>query len=408
MPSLFLKSSLLVLALALSGCVASRTTVVRGGVGSAAVTLETFDSALSPYGSWVSIPGYGRVWQPSMAYVGSNFYPYGTGGQWVYSDAGWVFDSAYPFGWAVFHYGRWMRDPFRGWCWVPGTDWAPAWVSWRMGGPYVGWAPMGPYGAPMFHDHHWTFVEARLFTGPNVYAYAVPSHRFHEAVSVTRPVYGSVTGPSPTYISQATRTPVTPVPYHRLPSARGAVPPPPGARMSPPSAGPRTLPPPLPGAADARVRSLPPGRGGMMQPPERSSGARRDGFAAPPPAPTRRDGFGAPPPAMPRGDGYAFPSRERSAPPPATFPSRERSAPPPAMPRQGGSAFPSRERSAPPPMQAPSRAPSWGRSSAPPPPSFGRPPPSARPSYSMPAPSAPMQRRSPGPMMAPPPPPSRR
>jgi hypothetical protein len=28
--------------------------------------------------------------------------------------------------------------------WVPGRDWGPAWVSWRTGGDYVGWAPLPP------------------------------------------------------------------------------------------------------------------------------------------------------------------------------------------------------------------------------------------------------------------------
>ena len=32
----------------------------------------------------------------------------------------------------------------RGWCWIPGTTWGPAWVNWRWGGGYVGWAPMAP------------------------------------------------------------------------------------------------------------------------------------------------------------------------------------------------------------------------------------------------------------------------
>jgi hypothetical protein len=35
----------------------------------------------------------------------------------------------------------------RGWGWVPGTMWGPAWVSWRSGGGYAGWAPLPPRGA---------------------------------------------------------------------------------------------------------------------------------------------------------------------------------------------------------------------------------------------------------------------
>ena len=29
---------------------------------------------------------------------------------------------------------------------MPGVEWAPAWVNWRMSGDYIGWAPCGPSG----------------------------------------------------------------------------------------------------------------------------------------------------------------------------------------------------------------------------------------------------------------------
>ena len=44
----------------------------------------------------------------------------------------------------LFHYGRWFYDPYYGWLWVPGYDWSPAWVTWRGGGDYYGWAPIRP------------------------------------------------------------------------------------------------------------------------------------------------------------------------------------------------------------------------------------------------------------------------
>ncbi len=31
-----------------------------------------------------------------------------------------------------------------GWVWVPGEEWAPAWVSWRTSKENVGWAPLPP------------------------------------------------------------------------------------------------------------------------------------------------------------------------------------------------------------------------------------------------------------------------
>ena len=47
-------------------------------------------------------------------------------------------------GWAPFHYGRWLYYNSLGWSWIPGYRWAPAHVSWRYGGDYVGWAPLIP------------------------------------------------------------------------------------------------------------------------------------------------------------------------------------------------------------------------------------------------------------------------
>src|SRR5258708_33181824 len=52
--------------------------------------------------------------------------------------------SEEPFGWATYHYGRWARIRGVGWVWVPGSEWAPAWVSWRRSPDYVGWAPLPP------------------------------------------------------------------------------------------------------------------------------------------------------------------------------------------------------------------------------------------------------------------------
>ena len=122
---------------------------------------EDFYEPLSPYGRWVSTPAYGMVFVPSAAVVGAGFRPY-THGQWVNTEWGWTWVDHHPFGWATGHYGRWYFDASYGWVWVPGTVWAPAWVSWRTGGGYVGWAPMPPGaafgGAYAVYDTSWVFV----------------------------------------------------------------------------------------------------------------------------------------------------------------------------------------------------------------------------------------------------------
>jgi hypothetical protein len=65
-------------------------------------------------------------------------------GHWEWTDAGWSWASDEPWGYATYHYGRWFVDARQGWVWLPGTTYAPAWVAWRSGGGYVGWAPLGP------------------------------------------------------------------------------------------------------------------------------------------------------------------------------------------------------------------------------------------------------------------------
>src|SRR6267143_1450727 len=104
---------------------------------------STFYTKLEPHGAWLEIADYGYVWQPREAESSRSWRPY-TNGRWVYTDAGWTWISEEPFGWATYHYGRWARLRNVGWVWVPGDEWAPAWVSWRKGDEYVGWAPLPP------------------------------------------------------------------------------------------------------------------------------------------------------------------------------------------------------------------------------------------------------------------------
>jgi len=108
-----------------------------GDPGTASVTY--FHEQLSPYGRWVQRDGYGEVWVP---YVAAGWRPYTTG-HWIYTDQGWAWVADESWGWAPFHYGRWYYAD-GGWGWVPGTVWAPAWVAWRNGGGYVGWAALPP------------------------------------------------------------------------------------------------------------------------------------------------------------------------------------------------------------------------------------------------------------------------
>src|SRR5215467_14387643 len=126
------------LSVLVASCGPPRTAVYYPSApGPTAYDVGYFYDYLSPYGRWVFLPGYGYVWSPSG--VGYGWRPY-TNGHWVWTSYGWTWVSGYHWGWAPFHYGRWAYTG-GGWYWVPGTTWGPAWVSWRSGPGYVGWAP---------------------------------------------------------------------------------------------------------------------------------------------------------------------------------------------------------------------------------------------------------------------------
>jgi len=113
---------------------------------SADVSVDFFYNNLSG-GSWIEVADYGYCWQPDVVVSNTSWRPYADG-YWAYTDLGWTWVSYEDFGWATYHYGRWARLADYGWVWVPGRDrdleWGPAWVSWRTGDQYVGWAPLPP------------------------------------------------------------------------------------------------------------------------------------------------------------------------------------------------------------------------------------------------------------------------
>ncbi|MGH9529238.1 MAG: DUF6600 domain-containing protein [Terriglobales bacterium] len=124
---------------------------------------------LDANGTWRDTPEYGHVWIPNQ--VAPGWAPY-TDGQWIYeSPWGWTWDDYAPWGFAPFHYGRWVS--FGGyWGWAPGPyygGWdrgyyAPALVSWFGGGGWgvgvgfgfgggYGWCPLG-WGEPFIPWYH--------------------------------------------------------------------------------------------------------------------------------------------------------------------------------------------------------------------------------------------------------------
>jgi hypothetical protein len=137
-----------------------------------AESYQYFYQPLRPYGEWVLVTGHGPCWRPGRVAVG--WRPY-FDGRWVWTDCGWSWVSVEPWGWATYHYGRWMLTPEFGWVWVPGRTWAPAWVCWQSGPGFVGWAPLPPatvvgvgFCTEVFgiRLECWTMVRERDFLAP--------------------------------------------------------------------------------------------------------------------------------------------------------------------------------------------------------------------------------------------------
>src|SRR5438132_3559004 len=189
---------------------------------------DTFYTQLDRYGDWRETSDYGYVWQPRQA-QSRTWRPY-TDGHWVYTDVGWACVSEEPFGWATYHYGRWTRLRNIGWVWVPGDEWAPAWVSWRKSSDYVGWAPLPPEArfdrgtgihnwSDSYYDvgpDQYCFVETKQFGAPRLESSVVPSERnvtiVNQTTNITNITYNNTTivnqGPSYDEIRTQTQQPI--------------------------------------------------------------------------------------------------------------------------------------------------------------------------------------------------------
>jgi hypothetical protein len=146
-----------------------------------------FRETLDDHGRWVTHPRWGEVWVPTTTQ--ENWRPYLLG-HWVYTDEwGWYWLADEEWGWITYHYGRWVvdRDYGLGWIWVPGTQWSPAWVSWRQGDEVIGWAPMPPdeiYADAQDDPDVWVFVRASDIMAPAVAVVVLPAPQ--AAVFVSR------------------------------------------------------------------------------------------------------------------------------------------------------------------------------------------------------------------------------
>jgi hypothetical protein len=158
-----------------------------------AVQYMTGAADLQTYGSFSQTAQYGQVWYPAS--VPANWAPYRTG-HWAYvSPWGWTWVDNERWGFAPFHYGRWVQVEHR-WGWVPGEVtvsagvhypvYSPALVAFvgvNAGGVNIGlsasafaggyapaWIPLGPR-EPYYPWYH---VRPAYFAGLNA-PYGVPA-----------------------------------------------------------------------------------------------------------------------------------------------------------------------------------------------------------------------------------------
>ena len=159
---------------------------------------------LDAYGDWSEYPEYGAVWFPRAVAV--DWAPYRTG-HWAWvAPWGWTWIGHEPWGFAPFHYGRWVR--IRGaWAWVPGTRiarpvYAPAMVSWigtpgvsislSIGSPPpVGWFPLAPREVfvPFYRSSHNHVRYVNAPHVPHVHNIDAIVSRPHEVVRQTHFVH---------------------------------------------------------------------------------------------------------------------------------------------------------------------------------------------------------------------------
>ena len=95
-------------------------------------------------GEWLWDRYAGYVWRPFL-----NDHAYPSGGSWMpYHHGRWTsvqgqlfWVPAESWGWVPYHLGIWMWNKKKGWLWIPGSVFAPAWVDWACHSSYFCWRP---------------------------------------------------------------------------------------------------------------------------------------------------------------------------------------------------------------------------------------------------------------------------
>ena len=143
---------------------------------------------LAHFGAWRTGPNGVRAWTPARLPAG--WQPYQQGAWSWKLPWGWTWVDDQPWGFAPFHYGRWLQVKGR-WAWTPG-QWgaarpvfAPALVGWLGGpalsvdgGPAIGWVALAP-DEPVFPAYAVSAKYWNALTNASV----APAHRRAVAIA---------------------------------------------------------------------------------------------------------------------------------------------------------------------------------------------------------------------------------
>ena len=177
---------------------------------------------LDDNGIWRANPDYGEMWMPTG--VPDDWAPYRFG-HWDWIEPwGWSWVDDMPWGYAPFHYGRWVFVT-GGWGWIPGplggpAIFAPALVAWLGGDgfvfggePAVGWVPLAP-GELFVPGYH---VSARYFEVVNARNTVASRTQIRNTYANS---YLNHSGPRSGYLNERARGGATVVPQSVMASGK--------------------------------------------------------------------------------------------------------------------------------------------------------------------------------------------
>lgn len=147
-----------------------------------------------PYGEWIWSELYGYVWRPYLS-RDEGWRPYHRG-RWVPVSGRLFWVPEEPWGWVPYHLGLWHWDKKHGWVWLPGSAFAPAWVSWYTCDDVRYYRPLGLWDWHLFGRSRYPSRYAVSYAMYSPFGGACGFYRFGNEVSYVADAGGSPPAPS--------------------------------------------------------------------------------------------------------------------------------------------------------------------------------------------------------------------